>query len=115
MSESPVFSRMYDFVLWLIPQATKFPRVYRFTLAERLQRHTLDLQETLIAAGLRRDSNRLAHLQKADVQLAQLRHTVRLCKDFNLFTLKQYEYASEHLTEIGKLLGSWIKKNGADR
>ncbi len=54
MNESPIFSRTYDLLLWLLPQAIKFPRAYRFTLAERVQRRALDMQETLIAAGLRR-------------------------------------------------------------
>ena len=63
MNESPIFSRLYDFLLWLLPQAVKFPRTYRFTLAERLQRRALDLQETLIAAGLRRGPERAARLQ----------------------------------------------------
>lgn len=109
MSQSPLFARLYDFVLWLLPQAIKFPRVYRFTVAERVQRHALDLQETLLMAGLRRDADRLTHLRRADTQLAQLRHALRLCKDLNLLTLTQYEYAAAQVTEIGKLLGGWMK------
>ncbi|MEK7277987.1 MAG: diversity-generating retroelement protein Avd [Chloroflexota bacterium] len=109
MNESPIFSRMYDFLKWFLPQATKFPRAYRFTLSERAQIHALDLQETLIAAGLRRGSERLPHLRQADSQLAQLRHMIRLCKDLDLITLAQYEHASEHLAEIGRLLGGWMR------
>jgi hypothetical protein len=109
MNESPIFSRTYDFLLWLLPQATKFPRAYRFTLAERVQRHALDLQATLIAAGLRRGAERTARLQEADTQLAQLKQTLRLCKDLDLLTLKQYEHAAERLNEIGRLLGGWQK------
>jgi len=109
MKESPLFTHTYNFVLWLLPQAIKFPRQYRFTLAERVQRHTLDFQETIIAAGLKRGTSRAEHLQKADALLAQLRHTVRLCKDLKLITLRQYEFAAEHLAEIGRLLGGWLK------
>jgi cytosine/adenosine deaminase-related metal-dependent hydrolase len=112
MNESPIFSRTYDFLLWLLPQATKFPRAYRFTLAERVQRRALDFQETLIAAGLRRGPDREARLREADAQLAQLRQTVRLCKDLALLTLKQYEHAAERLAEIGRLLGGWQKSIG---
>ncbi|MBI3244444.1 MAG: four helix bundle protein [Chloroflexi bacterium] len=66
MSESPLFSRMYDFLLWLLPEANKFPRAYRFTLAERVQRQALDLQETLILAGLRRGTGRSRRLEEAN-------------------------------------------------
>ena len=109
MNESPIFSRLYDFLLWLLPQAVKFPRAYRFNLAERLQRRALDLQETLIAAGLRRGPERAARLQEADTQLAQLRQSLRLCKDLDLLTLGQYEHAAGLLNEIGRLLGGWRK------
>jgi len=111
--ESPIFSRTYDFLLWLLPQAARFPRLYRFTLAERVQRRALDLQETLIAAGLRRGPERALRLREADAQLAQLRHTLRLCADLNLLTLAQYEHAAERLAEIGRLLGGWQKTNSA--
>ncbi len=90
MNESPIFSRTYDFLLWLLPQA-------------------LDLQETLIAAGLRRGGERTVRLQDADTRLAQLKQTLRLCKDLELLTLKQYEHAAERLSEIGRLLGGWQK------
>lgn len=109
MNQSPIFSRTYDFLLWLLPQAAKFPRLYRFTLAERIQRHALDLQETLIAAGLRPGPERALHLRAADTQLAQLRQLLRLCADLELLTLGQYEHAAALLTEIGKLLGAWLR------
>lgn len=107
MDESPIFSRTYDFLLWLLPQASRFPRAYRFTLAERVQRRALDLQETLIAAGLRRGPERAARLREADAQLAQLRQALRLCKDLDFLTIGQYEHAAGRLAEIGRLLGGW--------
>jgi hypothetical protein len=113
MNQSPIFSRSYDFLLWLLPQANKFPRQYRFTLTERVQRQALDLHQTLILAGLQKSPGRLAHLQAADGQLALLRHSLRLCSDLNLLTLKQYEHAAGQLAEIGRLLGGWLKSSGA--
>jgi hypothetical protein len=110
MKESPIFSRTYDLLLWLLPQATKFPRVHRFGLGERVVRLALDFQETLVAAGVRPDVDRLALLQQADTQLCQLRHFVRLCKDLEMLSLRQYEHVATMLVEIGRLLGGWQKK-----
>jgi hypothetical protein len=109
MNESPIFSRTYDLLLWLLPQVTKFPRAHRFGLGERVARLGLDLQETLIAAGLRRGPDRSALLQQADVKLAQLRQSLRLCKDLQLLSIGQYEHAAAMLVEIGRLLGGWQK------
>ena len=109
MKESPIFSRTYDMLLWLLPQASKFPRAHRFGMGERVARQGLDLQETLVAAGLRRGVERMALLFKADTQLAQLRLSLRLCKDLQLLSLGQYEHVAAMLVEIGRLLGGWQK------
>lgn len=111
MQESPIFSRTYDLLLWLLPQATKFPRVHRFGLGERVTHKALDFQETLLAAGLRRSADRPGLLQRADTELAQLKHHLRLCKDLELFTMAQYEHVSGMVVEIGRLLGGWMKTN----
>ncbi len=115
MQESPIFARTYDLLLWLLPQAAKFPRVYRFTLGERVNRMALDFQESLIAAGLRRGSQRAEALQRADEQLAHLRQYLRLCKDLEVLSLQQYEHVSRLVVEIGRLLGGWQKKIGTER
>ncbi len=110
MQESPIFSRTYDLLLWLIPKASTFPRAHRFGLGERVVRLALDFQESLIAAGLMPGAARLDILKAADVQLAKLRQTLRLCKDLELFSIGQYEHVAARTVEIGKLLGGWLKK-----
>ncbi len=110
MNESPLFVRTYDFLFWLIPHVQKFPRIYRFTLSERVQRLALDFQDTLVAAGKSQSSQRKNHLHSADIQLEQLRIWIRFARDNQLFTIKQYEHASRGMAEIGRLLGAWLKQ-----
>lgn len=110
MNESPLFVRTYDFLLWLIPQVQKFPRVFRFTLAERVQRLALDFQDTIVAAGKSRSTQRRNHLLTADIQLEQLRVWIRFARDNQLLTVRQYEHAARGTAEIGRLLGTWIKQ-----
>jgi hypothetical protein len=111
MNESPLFVRAYDFLLWFIPHVQKFPRTFRFTVSERMQRLALDFQDTIVAAGKAQGGKRLERLQSADVQLEQLRVWVRFSRDNGLLTTGQYEYAARGLTEMGKLLGAWIKQH----
>jgi hypothetical protein len=107
MKESPIFTRTYDLLRWLIPATLKFPRQQRFVLAEALQRAALELHERLIEASYAELP--LPVLKQADVSLTKLRFCLRLCRDLELFSLGQYEHGSRMVSEVGRLLGGWMK------
>lgn len=109
MNESPLFSRTYDLLLWLLPQVTKFPKAHRFGLAERITRRALDFHETILAGVLARGAEQRTYQQRADAQLAQLRQLLRLSNDLNCLSMSQYEHSARLVTEVGRLLGGWIK------
>jgi len=110
MQESPIYTRTYDMLLWLLPTVQKYPRTYRFTLAERIQNQALDFQEHLTLAGKRNGPARRTALEQADVSLAQLRVWMRFSRDLQLITIPQYEHSARLLTEVGSLLGAWLKQ-----
>lgn len=108
MKESPIFTRTYDLLRWLIPVTVKFPRQHRFVLAQAVQKTSLELQERLIEAGL--SSQPASVLHQADVSLTKLRFYLRLCRDLELISLGQYKHVARMVNEIGRLLGGWMKK-----
>ena len=110
MDESPLFTRTHDFLLWLLPQVQKFPRAYRFSLAERIQRNAMDFQDFIVSAGKSRGDERLTWLKKADIALEQIRFWLRLSQELELFKINQYEHAARMMVEMGRLLGAWIKQ-----
>jgi len=110
MNESPLFSRTHDLILWLIPQAQKFPRAHRFGLGERVQNAALDFQECLIAAGKTRGAEQRACLCQADLRLAHLKHWARICIELKLLSVGQYAHLARLLDECGRLLGAWLKQ-----
>jgi hypothetical protein len=107
LKESPIFSRTYDLLRWLIPMTIKFPRQQRFVLAEAVQRTALQFQEGLIEA-VRADQPHAA-LRQADTDLTKLRFYLRLCRDLQLISVAQYGHAAGMVNEVGRLLGGWIK------
>lgn len=109
MSESPIFTKVYDLILWLVPKTTKFSREYRFSLALPMQQHAFALQHHLVAAAKTGDRRELIHcLRNADIELTLLRYKIRLSRDMSL--LKDgYEHASRLIDEVGRLLGGWQK------
>jgi len=107
VKQSPIFSKTYDFVAWLIPLTVKFPRQQRFVLAAALQREGLRFQELLIEAAHQRVPRET--LTSADDELDKIRTHMRLCLDLRLINPGQYEHAARLLVEMGKLLGGWQK------
>ena len=110
-SQSPIFSKTYDFLLWLCNHTEGFPKSERFRMARRLEDTAFGFYELLIEAT-RAGRREYAVLLDADVALDKLRLYVRLSRDRDLTNPKQYKYAAEQLTEIGKLLGGWLKTLG---
>lgn len=107
MKESPIFSRTYDLLRWLLPVTIKFPRAQRFVLAQAVQQTALAFQERLVEAAA--SPQPLDLLKQADVALTKLRLYLRLCRDLELISLGQYAHVAGMLVEIGRLLGGWQK------
>ena len=107
MKQSPIFTKSYDLLRWLITTTVKFQRQQRFVLAEAVQRTALRFQEQLIEAA--RAADPMPVLHQADTELTKLRFYLRLCLDLQLMSLGQYKHAAAMVNEVGRLLGGWIK------
>ena len=109
MTPSPqIISKFYDFLLYLIPQVSKFPRTDRYLVGERLENLCFDIMELLLEAVYSREKT--ACLQKVNLRLEQARYYVRLCKDLKLMDLQGNQDLSKMINEVGKQLGGWIKQ-----
>lgn len=108
MKESPIFSKTYDFILWLLNHTEKFPKSERFRMARRLEDAVFAFYELLIEAT-RSGRRQQEKLWQADLALDKLRLYVRLSHARKLITFDQYHYASAQLIEVGRLLGGWLQ------
>ena len=113
MKESPIFVKTQVFLVWLIERTERFRKSQRFVMARRLQDDILDFMDCLIEAAKSREP--LRELRRADVHLEKVRRHIRISVELKLLTMRQYEYASEHLVEMGKLLGGWMASLRAGR
>lgn len=115
MRPSPIFVKTYDFLQWLLPLTTKFPKSQRFLLAERLGVAALDFYELLQRAALGDQPGSdpaatMALLAEADLLLQRQRFYLRLSRDLMFINVGQYEHAAHYLDEIGRLLGGWMRR-----
>ena len=105
--QSPIFSKTYDFIHWLLNHTENFPKSERFRMAKRLEDTVFRFHELLVRAA--RARRPYAVLSDAVIELEKVRLYMRLSAARNLTTEKQYFYAAERLVEIGKILGGWMK------
>lgn len=103
-----IITKIYDLLLYLIPQISKFPRSQKYLLGDRLEIIILDVLEILLEATYSRDKAPL--LSKANIKLEKARYYVRLCKDLKLMDLQRYQVLSKMINEVGIQLGGWIKQ-----
>jgi hypothetical protein len=109
MTQSPqIIVKFYDFLIYLIPHISDFPRNQRFLIGERLELACFDLLELLLDACYSRLKAPI--LQQANLKLEKIRYYVRLCKDLRLISMHRYEVISKMVNEIGMQLGGWIKQ-----
>jgi len=110
MSGEPekIVDKFYDLVKWMIPRINQFDRAYKFTLGDRMTSLLLDTLQLIIKAMYTK--NKLGMLYEINLNLEQLRYLVRLCRDFDLFGLKRYKYASEAINVVGSMVGGWTKQ-----
>lgn len=92
---------------WLLEHTAKFPRHERFRLAKRIDDALFDFHACLVLAS---QSSAKENLSAADNHLNLLRAYLRIAVELGYTTPKQYQHAAEHTTELGKLLGGWMKK-----
>jgi hypothetical protein len=78
-------------------------------MAKRIEEAVLNFYDLLLLA-VKNEKDRKNILNDASFELERLKHYLRLCKDMNILNLRQYEYSSKEIVEIGRLLGGWIKK-----
>ena len=106
--EIKAIPKTYDLLKWLLPIVSKFPKDRRYTLGQRIENKLLDILELLLKANY--SKVKIDLLKKANLELEMLRYLIRLCYDLRFINLKRYEFCSEQINEIGKLVGGWIKQ-----
>ena len=106
---APVIEKHYDLIKWMIPKINQFPRDQRFLLADRIEKHLLDILELLLAAMY--SPRRKEYLLKANHKIDVLRLLMRLAKDLKYINVKAYDYVCRQFMEIGCMVGGWVKQS----
>ncbi len=110
-----ILTRCQQLLFWLLPHIDRFPSRYRFTINQRMINHLLDLAEGLNNAQFETLSKRIEQLHRCDRALQQLRFYLFMAVEQQWLSLGQYEHVSRMVVELGRMLGSWIKREQGER
>ena len=102
-----LFEKIYEFSLWIYPCVNKFPKSQRFVLGQHIENTVLELLEGVIEANSARSKQ--YHWKRISLKLDKLRVLIRFAKDMKFINIRQYEFASVQVNEVGKILGGLMK------
>jgi hypothetical protein len=109
-SDISIAHKIYKFYLILSSTIELFPKKDRHTLGLRLSDITLEIIElALLAHSKQQKSSKALILNKIDVKLKLLKYLIRASLDTKATDEKKYIILEEHLQEIGRMLGGWIR------
>lgn len=95
-------------MLWMLHHVKHYPRDERFRLTARIEQVMFTFHESLLYAAKMKET--AYYLRKADAEFDMLRTYLRFALELKYTTPDQYQYIAEQMTEIGRLLGGWLKK-----
>lgn len=110
MQDLIIYQRMYDFILYLFPIVDRFPKHEKFALCVNIKNCCIEIARLIVRANKARNKRPL--LFDVDVALEELRLLLRLSRDRRHLSNKSYEHSARQLTEVGRLLGGWLKSTG---
>ena len=109
-----VYERVTSLMSYSKKLLMKYPKSERFSLVtqiENIQYHIL--QNTIRAWKEYSLQNKARYLKEIDVDLVILKTHIKISYDFLYISHKNYMVWNEKIDEIGRLVGSWLKKCGA--
>lgn len=105
-----ILKKVNDFLNYVYPITLGMSKVHAVIRDDFIQT-SLNLVDSLIVGG---KTGQVSKLYQADSYLTKLKFLLRFMTDSRrkLFSQKQQEISEKYLVEIGRILGSWIKKKG---
>ena len=107
MQELKIQQKTEDMIKYAYIVLKHFPKSERFTLAADIKKSMCKLLELIIRCNAEKDKYR--YFREIDVELIMFKSFVRLSMELGFMPIKKYEILSGYVSEIGKMLGGWMK------
>lgn len=107
--EPPIAVAVYKAYMAWSPLVCDFPKAYRYSLGQTIDKNILALLELIFEANSLPRPLREAPLLKANAKCELLKMLNRMCFELKLTESTQYFQMTADLQEIGRMLGGWVK------
>ena len=101
--------RIYDFLLYIYPLLSKYPKYEKFSLQTATRNAVLEMLQDVIKW---QKTATKSHLYAADVALQQSKELLRLANDlgYSAMNARHYGESGRRLTGLGVMLGELIEE-----
>ncbi len=104
-SDLPVYKATYDLLIAVFRFTKDFSKEYKYTVGESLKKETIELLTLIYRANVKRDKHEV--LQEARERIEVIRLFIRLMKDMQQISLKQFVQINESVENVSKQLVGW--------
>lgn len=113
MEAMKVVQKWEDMALYLYIAMKQYPKSERHTLVADTTNALWNVGTYITRANVIRSAQeRKRMLDAADMELSRLKVLVRMGMLLKFMDMKKYEVLSGKLTEVGKMLGGWLRSPG---
>jgi hypothetical protein len=104
-----VAAKWEEFMTWFLQHTGRWPKSCRFTLAQRVENHALDVTELLVVA---RYEPRERHqcLRRVNLLLERMRHLLRIAHASQATSNSGFESCMRGIDEVGRMVHGWRTK-----
>ena len=104
------YQKMVNLIYYSKNLLKKYPKSERFDLCSDIKNILYNALRNIIFAWKEyKTEDKLKYLRIVDVDLIVLKSLITISYKYQYITQKNYMVWSEHVSEIGKLIGGWIK------
>lgn len=113
MEAMKVLQKWEDMALYLYIAMKQYPKSERHTLVADTTNALWNIGTYITRANMMHSTQgRIKMIEAADMELSRLKVLVRMGMLLKFMDMKKYGILSGKLTEIGKMLGGWLRSPG---
>ena len=105
-----IYEKINQLIAYSKNLLNKYPKSERFDLCSDIKNSLYKTLKNVIFAWKTTDTNdKIKALKQIDIEIVFLKSLVRISYSFKYITEKNFAVWSEKLSEIGRMVGGWLK------